>query len=291
MQASLPASPGSVQDRLRSSRDPRGQLDTHRLTRAQTAGAPPQRNQGPGSESVRTDDDLACEINTEHGHVETHKRSAIKHAIRCGELLLEMKQRVGHGNWLAWVDEHFEASERTARNYMEIAKSAAVADLSDATTMRSALRALASKSEPSRAPKLEPEETHTSLALANGHIPTEDERRIAEAEAEAEEEPRAGLAKANRRTWASLPARLTTIRRAFSEAASNQLDDQRASEALYRASREAHQAAIDLEQLAAALHRRAAFQDCVETRSSVEEASLANATALGGLPPADDAGG
>jgi len=30
-----------------------------------------------------------------------------------------MKQRVGHGNWLAWVQEHFQASERTARNYME----------------------------------------------------------------------------------------------------------------------------------------------------------------------------
>ena len=57
-----------------------------------------------------------------------------------------MKQRVGHGNWLAWVEEHFEASERTARNYMEIAKSAAAADLKDDTTMRSALRALTSRS-------------------------------------------------------------------------------------------------------------------------------------------------
>lgn len=253
MQASLPAAPGSVQDRQCSPRDPHGQSDTHRVTRARTAGAVPQGNLVPSSEPVRSNEDLACEINTEHGHVETHKRSAIKHAIRCGELLLEMKQRVGHGNWLAWVEENFEASERTARNYMEIAKSATVADLSDATTMRSALRALASRSEASKATKLERKEAHANLALANGHIPTEDERHIAEAEVK--EEPRAGLAKAHRRTWASLPARLTTIRRAFSEAAGNQLDDQRASEALYEASREAHQAAIDLEQLAAALQR------------------------------------
>ena len=227
MQASPPAAPGSVQDR-------------------------------PSSEPVRSDEDLACEINTEHGHVETHKRSAIKHAIRCGELLLEMKQRVGHGNWLAWVEENFQASERTARNYMEIAKSAAVADLSDATTMRSALRALASRSESSMTPKLEPKEAQANLAFANGHIPIEEERHVAEVEVKDEEEPRAGLAKAHRRTWASLPARLTTIRRAFSEAAGNQLDDQRASEALYEASREAHQAAIDLEQLARALQKRAA---------------------------------
>jgi Protein of unknown function (DUF3102) len=205
---------------------------------------------------VHTDDDLVREINTEHGHVETHKRSAIKHAIRCGELLLEMKQRVGHGNWLSWVEENFQASERTARNYMEIAKSAAVADLSDATTMRSALRALASRPESSRPAKREPEEPHTSLALANGHIPIEGAKDLPDAEVV--EAPRAGLAKTHRRTWASVPARLTTIKRAFSEAAGDQLDDHRASEALYEASREAHQAAVDLEQLAAALQKRAA---------------------------------
>jgi Protein of unknown function (DUF3102) len=81
-------------------------------------------------EFVRTDEDLAHDINAEHGLVETYKHNTIEHAIRCGELLQEMKRRVGHGNWLAWVREHFQASERTARNY-KIAKSAAVADLND----------------------------------------------------------------------------------------------------------------------------------------------------------------
>jgi hypothetical protein len=207
------------------------------------------------TDAVRTDEDLTQEINTEHTRVETHKRTMIQHAIRCGELLLEMKQRVGHGHWLAWVEEHFEASERTARNYMEIAKSAAVADLSDEITMRSALRALASSSQ-SRTPKLASKEAPASLALANGHVPIEDVEQIPEPEVI--KAPRAGLAKAHQHTWASVPARLSTIQRAFSEAAGNQLDDHRASEALYEASREAHQAAIDLEQLAAALEKRAA---------------------------------
>jgi hypothetical protein len=202
-----------------------------------------------------TDDDLARKINAEHGHVETHKRNTIRHATRCGEMLLEMKQRVGHGNWLAWIEEHFEASERTARNYMELAKSAAVADLSDDTTMRSALRTLSSRAE-SKASKLESKATQATSAPSNGHIPIEDEERVTDAEVL--EVPRAGLGKAHRRTWASVPARLTTIQRAFSEAAGNQLDDHRASEALYEASREARQAAVDLEQLAAALEQRAA---------------------------------
>ncbi len=204
---------------------------------------------------VRTDDELAREINTEHGHVEAYKHNTIQHAIRCGELLLEMKQRVGHGNWLAWVEEHFEASERTARNYMEIAKSAAVADLKDDTTMRSALRALASPSQP-KAPKLEAADAQASLVLANGRIPIGNDERTPDAEVV--EKPRAGLGKTHQRAWASVPARLSTIQRAFSEAAGSQLDDHRASEALYEASREAHQAAIDLEQLAAALEKRAA---------------------------------
>ncbi|MFI5003829.1 MAG: DUF3102 domain-containing protein [Solirubrobacterales bacterium] len=205
---------------------------------------------------VRTDEDLAREINTEHGHVEAHKRTTIQHAIRCGELLLEMKQRVGHGNWLAWVEAHFEASERTARNYMEIAKSAAVADLGDDTTMRSALRALASPSQAKKAPRLEPNDEQAHKMLATASTPTEDDERIADAKVV--EEPRAGLGQTHQRTWAGVPARLTTIKRAFSEAAGNQLDDHSASEALYEASREAHQAAADLEQLAAALERRAA---------------------------------
>lgn len=209
----------------------RGQVDAHRPARARTARVLPQLDIVPSSDPVRSDDDLVREINAEHGHVETYKHNTIQHAIRCGELLLEMKQRVGHGNWLAWVQEHFEASERTARNYMEIAKSAAVADLRDDTTMRSALRALASRSQPK-----EPKKEQASEMV---------------------DAPRAGLGKTDRRTWAGVPARLSTIKQVFSEAAGEKLDDHGASEVLYRASREAHQAATDLERLAAALRKRA----------------------------------
>jgi hypothetical protein len=56
----------------------------------------------------------------------------------------------------------------------------------------------------------------------------------------------------------SVPARLGAVKRALDEAAGKELDDHGAGEALHQASREAHQAAIDLEQLAAALTKRAA---------------------------------
>jgi hypothetical protein len=216
----------------------------------------PQLDIVPSSGPVRTDDDLVREINAEHGHVETYKHNTIQHAIRCGQLLLEMKQRVGHGNWLAWVQEHFEASERTARNYMEVAKSAAVADLQDDTTMRSALRTLASRSQ-SKETKPEPKHTQATMMSANGHVPADDGGRHIP-DTETIDTPRAGLGKTHQRTWASVPARLSTIKRVFSEAAGDQLDDHSASKVLYEASREAHQAATDLEQLAAALGKRAA---------------------------------
>jgi hypothetical protein len=248
IQTIRPATQGPTQDRQRS---PRGQAGTHRLRRARTAGAAPQRDLAPSSEPVRSDEEIAREINTEHGHVEAHKRNTIQHAIRCGELLLEMKRRVGHGNWLVWVGEHFEASERTARNYMEIAKSAAVADLSDDTTMRSALRTLASRAQSEEETKRE----QAATMPANGRLPlADDERPIPYAEAI--DTPRAGLGEADQSTWASVPSRLTTIRRVFSEAASGELDDQGASKVLYKAAREARQAATDLEQLAAALEKR-----------------------------------
>jgi hypothetical protein len=238
----------------------RGELEVEQSERAQEIG-------GGASELARTDDDLAQAINAEHGRVEEHKHKTIRHAIRCGELLLEMKQRVGHGNWLAWVAEHFEASERTARNYMEIAKSATVADLDEDMTMRSALRALAAPSR-SREPKAEQAESPQDKReqrggpLAAVGAASEDDAGVVDAEVieavEAIAAPRAGLGRTHRRTWTSVPTRLTTIQRAFSEAAGEDLDDQRASEALYAASREAHQAAVELERLAAALEKRAA---------------------------------
>jgi hypothetical protein len=252
IQTSQPPAQAALQDHRRSPRDLRGQVDAHRPGRARAARVLPQLDIVPSSDPVRSDDDLVREINAEHGHVETYKHNTIQHAIRCGELLLEMKQRVGHGNWLAWVQEHFEASERTARNYMEIAKSAAVADLHDDTTMRSALRALASRPQPK-----EPKKEQASEMAANSHVPIEDDtRRIADGETV--DAPRAGLGETDRRTWAGVPTRLSTIKRVFSEAAGEKLDDHGASEVLYRASREAHQTATDLERLAAALRKRAA---------------------------------
>ena len=89
---------------------------------------------------------LASRINAEHREAETAARTAIEHARNVGELLLEAKERLQHGQWLHWLAQNCDVKERQARNYMHLAenwttiqaKSAPGADL----TVKGALRLL-----------------------------------------------------------------------------------------------------------------------------------------------------
>jgi hypothetical protein len=67
-------------------------------------------------------DELANEINAEHAKAEAAARSAVDHALRAGELLIEAKGQCQHGEWGAWIQEHCEFSERTAQVYMRVAR-------------------------------------------------------------------------------------------------------------------------------------------------------------------------
>lgn len=65
---------------------------------------------------------LAAEIVREHEAAATAARSALGHARRAGELLVEARRQVGHGGWTTWVKDNFPASARTARLYMQVAR-------------------------------------------------------------------------------------------------------------------------------------------------------------------------
>jgi hypothetical protein len=67
---------------------------------------------------------LADDINRDHAAAMTAAQSAIEHARRAGDLLLQAKSTVGHGEWLPWLVAHCPAiSERTAQRYMRLADS------------------------------------------------------------------------------------------------------------------------------------------------------------------------
>jgi len=66
--------------------------------------------------------DLAARIKLEHQAVAVALKDSLRHALAAGELLIEAKERVPHGQWLPWLREHCTISERTAQLYMRAAK-------------------------------------------------------------------------------------------------------------------------------------------------------------------------
>jgi hypothetical protein len=69
--------------------------------------------------------DLAERIRVEHEATSAALKSSVEHAMTAGDLLLEAKAQVKHGQWPPWLTEHCAMSERTAQLYMRIAKNRA----------------------------------------------------------------------------------------------------------------------------------------------------------------------
>jgi len=66
--------------------------------------------------------DLAHRIQVEHRAVSVSLKESLRHSIAAGELLIEAKEQVKHGEWLPWLRDHCTISERTAQLYMRCAK-------------------------------------------------------------------------------------------------------------------------------------------------------------------------
>lgn len=63
---------------------------------------------------------IAGEINQEHDACEAAFSESLTHARRAGELLIEAKGQVEHGEWLGWVEANCKFAPRTAQVYMRI---------------------------------------------------------------------------------------------------------------------------------------------------------------------------
>jgi hypothetical protein len=115
--------------------------------------------------------DLATRIKTEHRLV----GEAMTHAIAAGNLLIDAKAKVPHGQWLSWLEANCcEISERTAQLYMRVAKelpkldpekAQRVADLS----FRESVKQLA---KVTTAAKLSPERFDRALEVAEANSDT-----------------------------------------------------------------------------------------------------------------------
>lgn len=96
---------------------------------------------------ARSLDQLAVTIRHDIEAADQHWQSAVRHAIRAGDGLIEAKRLLRHGEWLAWLAVSFPGfSERSARNYMRLARNGnAVADM---PSIRQAIALLAAPKEP-----------------------------------------------------------------------------------------------------------------------------------------------
>jgi hypothetical protein len=101
--------------------------------------------------------ELATAINAAHEAAIGAARSALQHARRAGELLIEAKAGVEHGAWLPWLSEHCpNIGVRQAQKYMKLAEgwpaieAAANTNPSSHLTINEAVRLL---SEPREQPE------------------------------------------------------------------------------------------------------------------------------------------
>lgn len=66
---------------------------------------------------------LAESINAEHREATDCVRRSLIHARKAGEWLIKAKEIIGHGGWLAWLEDNTEFPDRTAQVYMRVARS------------------------------------------------------------------------------------------------------------------------------------------------------------------------
>jgi hypothetical protein len=70
--------------------------------------------------------------------------------IEIGQRLIEVKEKLGHGNWLPWLKTELDWSQQTASNFMRVAQRFKLPNIGNLDFAPTALYLLASSSEEAR---------------------------------------------------------------------------------------------------------------------------------------------
>jgi hypothetical protein len=97
--------------------------------------------------------ELAASINAEYAQAIAHRDLAVSHArvamqraLHVGQLLLEAKAQVRHGQWLPWLEHNTVVPYRTAANWMRLGKNMpSVADMPVGEALRQLIPATAAR--------------------------------------------------------------------------------------------------------------------------------------------------
>jgi hypothetical protein len=66
---------------------------------------------------------LAADIRALHASARRSAEQVARDAVEAGRKLIEAKAALPHGQWQAWLRDHADINERTARLYMQLARS------------------------------------------------------------------------------------------------------------------------------------------------------------------------
>ena len=197
--------------------------------------------------------ELAAAANREHVRCEAACRSAIEHAFRAGQYLIAAKSEVSHGEWMAWVDENFLGSYRTAAAYMQVARDPKLQRSATFESLGEALKAIAAP-RGDDAPEArgdseaevidaEPDEPKTSifdlLREEGGLNEAEEELRKEDARRDRVRFPRPGM---ERKTMGDVRKALARAEHLFEYAKSENLSDWSRGEALIAAGQQLREA-------------------------------------------------
>lgn len=145
------------------------------------------------SQSETTELMVVNEINKAHEAFMNSMQRTLEHAVHCGQLLLEQKKLVAHGEWMLWVSSNCNFKRTQADAYMRIASNyRSSGNLPEgATSIVSALRLLQEPKEdkqlPSRTLASGEEEV---LPRSNDYAPSTDPYRRVVQQEEVDEEPK-----------------------------------------------------------------------------------------------------
>jgi hypothetical protein len=97
---------------------------------------------------------IASSINDHVAAAAAAIKRGLEHAIAAGLLLIEAKELVGHGQWLAWLQANCQVGPRQAQTYMKLARNRhkleAIKTRSDSFLTIAAAEALVGRPKPER---------------------------------------------------------------------------------------------------------------------------------------------
>lgn len=97
------------------------------------------------------DPDTAQFVQQQTSEIKNLFRQSIENILRIGQNLLQVKDRLPHGQWLDWLEAEFKWTDRTAWNYMRAAKEFKSETVSDLDIAAKALYTLSWPSTPNEA--------------------------------------------------------------------------------------------------------------------------------------------